>query len=219
MKKPLLLSQQSCGLHTMVHRTRTALAWLTASMLVLALILMPQPGSAQEKCLPKEYKCPPKFVTGLLDLPLSNYYLSPRGVIVENSGVIAQPLLQLYFNLYESDGPVSNVTGMVGMWNSIHSKQRGPDSSTVENWNEMDLQSALSVTFLQSWTFSLAYEYWVSPINAFPSASHIELKFGYSDSFLKGLGDLSINPYVNVFVELVNKTANANPNDRRELLC
>jgi hypothetical protein len=175
-------------------------------MLVLALILMPQPGSAQEKL-------PPKFVTGLLDLPLSNYYLSPRGVLVENSGVIAQPMLQLFFNLYESDGPVSNVTGMVGMWNSIHSKQRGPSSSTVENWNEVDLLSSLSVTFLQSWTFSLAYEYWVSPINAFPSASHIELKFGYSDSFLKGLGDLSINPYVNFFIELTNKTANANPND------
>ena len=26
-------------------------------------------------------------------------------------------------------------------------------------------------------------------------------------------GDLSINPYVNVFIELTNKTANANPND------
>jgi hypothetical protein len=176
---------------------------------------MPQSGSAQEKCLPKEYKCPPKFVTGLLDLPLSNYYLTPRGVIVEDSGVIAQPVLNLFFNLYESDGPVSNVTGMVGMWNSIHSKQRGPTSSTVENWNEMDLLSSLSVTFLQSWTFSAAYEYWVSPSNQFPSASHIELKLSYGDSFLKGLGlgDLSINPYANVFIELTNKTANTNPND------
>ena len=59
----------------------------------------------------------------------------------------------------------------------------------------------------------MTYEYWVSPINAFPSASHIELRLGYSDSFLKGLWDLSINPYVNFFVELMNKTANANPND------
>ena len=207
MEKPLLLSQRSYGIKT-IQRAHTALAWLTASVLVLALILIPQPGSAQEKL-------PPKFVTGLLDLPLSNYYLTPRGVIVENSGVIAQPVLNLFFNLYESDGPVNNVTGMVGIWNSIHSKQRGPTSSTVENWNEMDLLSSLSVTFLNSWTFSLAYEYWVSPINAFPSASHIELKLSYGDSFLKGLGlgDLSINPYANVFIELTNKTANANLDD------
>jgi hypothetical protein len=118
--------------------------------------------------------------------------------------------LQLFFNLYEGDGPINNVTLMAGIWNSIHSKQRGPDSSTVENWNEMDLLSSLSTTFLNSWTFTFTYEYWVSPINAFPSASHIELRLGYSDSFLKGLlgsGELSINPYINFFIELVNKTA------------
>jgi hypothetical protein len=200
---PLLPSQQSCDRKTIVQRTSNTLAWLTASVLVLTLLLMPQPGSAQDKLTPK-------FVTGLLDLPLSNYYLTPRGVIVEDTGVIAQPMLQLFFNLYEGDGPINSVTGMAGIWNSIHSKQRGPDSSTVENWNEMDLLSSLSVTFLNSWTFTFAYEYWVSPIDAFPSASHIELKLGYSDSFLKSLlgsGELSINPYINFFIELKNKTA------------
>ena len=207
MEKSFVLSQHACDLPPRGHRTRTALAWLTASVLGLALILVPHPGSAQDTLTPK-------FVTGLLDLPLSNYYLTPRGGIVENSGVIAQPLLKLFFNLYDGyDGPLNNVTAMAGIWNSIHSKQRGPDSSTVENWNEMDLLSALSVTFLHSWTFAVTYEYWVSPINAFPSASHIELKLGYRDHFLKGLGNLTINPYVNVFIELTNKTSNANPND------
>jgi hypothetical protein len=120
-------------------------------------------------------------------------------------------MLQLFFNLYEGDGPINNVTAMAGIWNSIHSKQRDPSgASTVPNWNEMDLLSSLSVTFLNSWTFTFAYEYWVSPIDAFPSASHIELKLGYSDSFLKSLlgsGELSINPYINFFIELKNKTA------------
>jgi hypothetical protein len=206
---PLVPSQQSYDRKTIVQRTYTTLAWLTASVLVITLILMPQLGSAQDKLTPK-------FVTGLLDLPLSNYYLTPRGVIVENSGVIAQPMLQLFFNLYEGDGPINSVTGMAGIWNSIHSKQRGPDSSTVENWNEMDLLSSLSTTFLNSWTFTFTYEYWVSPINAFPSASHIELRLAYGDSFLKGLvtsGELSLNPYINFFIELTNKTANSNLND------
>ena len=205
MNYPLLPSQQSCDRKTIVQRTRSTLAWLTASILVLMLLLMPQPGSAHDKL-------PPKFVTGLLDLPLSNYYLTPRGVIVEDTGVIAQPMLQLFFNLYEGDGPINSVTGMAGIWNSIHSKQRGPDSSTVENWNEMDLLSSLSTTFLNSWTFTLTYEFWVSPINAFPSASHIELRLAYGDSFLKpllGSGELSINPYINFFIELTNKTAAA----------
>ena len=206
MNYSLLLSQQACDRKTIVQRTRTTLAWLTASVLVLTLLLMPQPGSAQDKLTPK-------FVTGLLDLPLSNYYLTPRGVIVEDVGVIAQPMLQLFFNLYEGDGPINSVTGMAGIWNSIHSKQRDQSgASTVPNWNEMDLLSSLSTTFLNSWTFTLTYEYWVSPINAFPSASHMELRLGYGDSFLKGLvtsGELSINPYINFFIELTNKTAAA----------
>jgi hypothetical protein len=212
VKHPLLPFQQSCDHNTMVSRTRTALAWLTTSVLVLTLLLTPQLGAAEDKEPPKE----PPFVTGLLDLNLSNYYLTPRGVIVENSGVIAQPVLQLFFNLYESDGPLSNLTAMVGIWNSVHSKQRGAGNpnSTVENWNEMDLLSSLSATFLKDFTFTFAYEYWVSPIDAFPGASHIELKFGYSDHFLKGLlprmpGELSINPYINFFIELKNKTAAA----------
>jgi hypothetical protein len=61
--KSVLLSQQWRDRSTIVHRTRTALAWLTTSVLVLTLILMPQPGSAQDKLTPK-------FVTGLLDLPI-----------------------------------------------------------------------------------------------------------------------------------------------------
>jgi len=194
-----------------VPLTRTALVWLATSVLVLALMLTPQTGATEEK--------EPPFVSGLLDLNLSNYYLTPRGVIVENSGVITQPILLLFFNLYQGEGVLSNVTGTVGIWNSIHSKQRDPNNSQfAPNWNEMDLLSSLSATFLKDWTFTFAYEYWVSPISAFPAASHIELKFGYSDHFLKGLmprlpGDLSINPYFNIFVELKNKTANSNPND------
>ena len=191
--------------------TRTALAWFATSVLVLALVLMPLTGATEDK--------EPPFVTGLLDLPVSNYYLTPRGVIVENSGLIAQPLLVLFFNLYQGNGPISNVTGSVGIWNSIHSKQRDPlNNQFAPNWNEIDLLSAVSVTFLKDWTFTFDYEYWISPVDGFPAASHVEMKIAYSDHFLKGLmpklpGDLSINPYFNIFVELRNKTADANPND------
>jgi len=90
VEKPQVLSHTACNLHTMIHRSRPALIWLTAGVLMLTLILMPHPGSAQDNL-------PPKFVTGLLDLPLSDYHLKPQGLIVENSGVIAQPRLNLFF--------------------------------------------------------------------------------------------------------------------------
>jgi hypothetical protein len=204
---PLPSQPSYCG-DTIVRHTRTALVWLATSVLVLSIMLTPQTGATEERRC-----CDPAFVTGLLDLNLSDYYLTPRGVIVENSGVIAQPVLQLFFNLYESEGPLSNVTGMVGIWNSIHSKHRDPNNSQIApNWNEMDLLSSLSATFLKEWTFTFTYEYWISPISAFPGTSHVELRFGYSDHFLKRLmpkmpGELSINPYFNIFVEVKNKTA------------
>ena len=184
--------------------TRTALAWLATTVLVLSITLTPQTGATQGK--------EPPFVSGLLDLRLSNDYLTPRGLIVENSGVVAQPVLLLFFNLYEGEGPLSNVTATLGMFNSVHSKQRDPQNvSSTPNWNEMDLISSLSATLLKDWKFTFGYEYWVSPIDAFSSSSHIELRFAYSDHFLKGLmpnmpGTLSINPYFNIFVELHNKT-------------
>ena len=203
MKSLPWLSQLSRHHGTMVRHTRIALAWLATSVLVLSIMLTPQTGAAQGKI---------PFVTGVLDLPLTNTYISPRGVISEDAGLVFQPSLILSLNFYQGDGPISNVTGLVGMWNSVHSKFRGVEQdTTAENWFEVDLVTGISVTFLKDWTFTFAYEYWISPISAFPGTSHIELKFGYSDHFLKGLvpGELSINPYINFFVELKNKTAAA----------
>lgn len=205
VKSLALPSQPSRHAGALVRHTRTTLAWLAASALVLSIILTPHIGATADK--------EPPFVTGLLDLNLSDYYLTPRGVIVENSGVIAQPVLLLFLNFYEGNGPIDSVSGTVGIWNSIHSKQRDPKNDQfAPNWNEMDLLSALNVTFLKDWTFTFAYEFWVSPIDAFPGTSHIELKFSYGDHFMKGLlpklpGSLSINPYINFFIEVKNKTA------------
>jgi hypothetical protein len=174
-------------------------------MLVLMLVSMPRFGAAEDK--------EPPFITGLLDLPLSNYYLTPRGVIVENAGVTFQPLLLLNANLYQSEGPLTNITATVGVWNSVHSKTR-PGTTSTPNWNEMDFISALSFTLFKDWTFTFDYEYWLSPIDAFPPTSLLQLKLAYADSFLKGLlppnsGELTLNPYINFFIELHNKAAAA----------
>ncbi len=207
MNVPLRHDVSTCGRSTVLRRTRIIFAWLAMSLLMS--LLTPHLGAAADK--------EPPFITGLLDLPLSNYYLTPRGVNVENAGVIFQPLLLLNANLYQSDGPLSNITATVGVWNSIHSKNRSgnaPGSTSTPNWNELDFLSGLSVTLLKDWTFSIGYEYWLSPIDAFPPTSILQLKLAYTDSFLKGFmpknsGELSLNPYINFFIELHNKSAAA----------
>jgi len=204
VKKLPLLYQQSHRHGTIVRRTRPVLALLAASLLVLSTMLMPQSGATEEKI---------PFVTGVLDLPLTNTYISPRGVISEDEGLVFQPSLTLFLNFYQGDGPITNVTGSVGMWNSVHSKFRGIEAdTTAENWFEVDLVTGISVTFLKDWTFSFGYEYWLSPIDAFAPTSLITLRLAYTDHFLKALmphtpGELSINPYINFFIELKNKAA------------
>jgi hypothetical protein len=189
---------------TIVHRARTALAWLATSGLVLAIMLTPHTGATQEKV---------PFVTGVLDLPLSNMYISPRGVLSEDEGLVFQPSLMLSLNFYQADGPINNVTGLVGVWNSIHSKFRGIEAdTTVESWFEIDFVTGISVTFLKDWTISLGYEHWLSPIDALAPTDVLTLRLAYTDHFLKGLmpdmpGELSINPYINFFIELRNKAA------------
>jgi hypothetical protein len=172
-----------------------AFALLAAGMLVLASM----PAAQAEE---------PSFVSGVLDFPLSNKYLNPRGLIVEDDGLVFQPSLNLYFNLYQGDGPLSSVTAWLGAWNSVHTKTRPvPPGTTLPNWNEIDFLSGLSFTFLKDWTASISYQYWMSPANAFNAASLLEMTFSYSDHFLAELvqAKLSLNPYVRILIELHNK--------------
>lgn len=195
--------------------TRTALAWLATSVVVLSLMFTPHIGAAQDTSIAPAQAAPAKipFVTGVLDLPLTNTYINNRGVISEDKGIVFQPSLMLSLNFYQGDGPISNVSGTLGMWNSVHSKFRGVEAdTTAENWFEVDLVTGLSVTFLKDWTFSLGYEYWQSPIDAFAPTQLLTLRLAYADTFLKGLmpnmpGELTINPYIFFLIELNNKAA------------
>jgi hypothetical protein len=142
-----------------------------------------------------------------LDLPLSNAYITPRGLLVEDEGLVFQPLFLIFADLYKGNGPLSGVTASVGIWNSIHSEVPAGVTSSTENWNEMDFLSGLDFTFYQDFTVGLSYQYWVSPIDAFDSNSVFEMTFGYSDHFFEQVvpGTLSLNPYVRLFIELHNK--------------
>lgn len=162
---------------TPLRRLRFITAWLALGLILCTC--MPSLSAAQDK--------EPPFITGLLDLPISNYYLTPRGLIVENAGIVFQPILLLNANLYQGNGPLTNVTLTTGIWNSIHSKNRSGDRSTTPRWNELDFIAMLSTTFLEDWTFSIDYEYWLSPIDAFEPNSILQLKLAYADSFLKKL--------------------------------
>ena len=63
----------------------------------------------------------------------SDDYITPRGLHVEDEGLVAQPLLLLFWKLHSSDqGPCPDVTLTTGVWNSFHSHMSGVQAVALE---------------------------------------------------------------------------------------
>ena len=111
---------------TTVHHARTAIAFVAAKVFLFCSLLAAQ-ASAEESSI----------FHGYLDLRLSNAYITPRGLVVENEGLVFQPLFLLFADLYQSNGPLSKVTAYVGMWNSAPAMSRKrwtPQRVTGTKW-------------------------------------------------------------------------------------
>ena len=64
----------------------------------------------------------------LLQLDFSDHYITPRGLNVENEGLVFQPLFLVFWDLYSNkSGYLKDVSLTTGVWNSIHSNESGAD--------------------------------------------------------------------------------------------
>lgn len=130
----------------------------------------------------------------------SDKYLTPRGLLVENQGVIWQPLAILLVDLYSADkGVLTDVTLAPGNWASVHSHRGGPQQ---RNWNEDDPFVGLNLKFFKDLELDTTYTAFVSENGSFPTSTNLDIKLTYHDHFVEGF---SLNPYVEFFDELTNK--------------
>ena len=140
-------------------------------------------------------------VNVLLAWDYSNHYVTPRGLNVEDKGLIAQPLMLLLWKLHGSDqGPVSDVTLTTGIWNSLHTHRAGAKPS---RWNEIDPILGVAVKFRKGFTVDLSTTAFYTPTDSYATSVHVAVKLTYNDSFRKGL---LVNPYVAYWRELDNKS-------------
>jgi hypothetical protein len=135
-------------------------------------------------------------VHGFVELPFKTAYVTPRGLVVENGGVVFQPVAGLVFPL-GNIGAVKNFTFVTGVWNSINSAQ---GDTNVGPWNEMDFFASFSGSLgsLPA-TWTLTYGAWNFPQStvAKPSTEHnLDLKVSFDDSKLWGDSGFALNPYV-----------------------
>ncbi|MEA2990135.1 MAG: hypothetical protein QOG83_2846 [Alphaproteobacteria bacterium] len=138
---------------------------------------------------------PESDVHGFVDISFKNDYITPRGLLVTNTGLTTQALMGLALDLYkDKTGPINNVGLYFGVWNDMWSEQRHP---RVSNWNEFDWFVGLSVKFAQSWKFGVEYSEFLSPPGNFRIERNVEFSLAYDDS---GWGfPITINPYVKLF--------------------
>jgi hypothetical protein len=121
--------------------------------------------------------------------------VTPRGLVVQNEGLVWQPVVGLVFPIGDL-GPVKHFTFVGGIWNSVDTAEHDPN---VGDWDEMDVFASFSGTVADVISLNLTYSPWNSPPHAFKTEHNIDLKVGFDDSKCWGTSGFSLNPYVDGF--------------------
>jgi hypothetical protein len=175
-----------------------------ASALVVATALsLGALGSAASAAdmMPLKVKAPPPpeplDIHGFMDVSFKNDYITPRGLLVTNSGLTTQILMGLVFDVYKNKGGfINDISFSGGVWNDLWSEQHNP---VVDSWNEFDWFAGMNVKFAQDWTFGVQYIEFISPPHAFPGIEkNVELSLSYDDS--KWNMVLPLHPYAKLFL-------------------
>lgn len=172
-----------------------------AACVMFALSSPLQAGTAEAApAAPVETPAQP-IVHFLLQLDFSNAYITPRGLNVENQGLVFQPLLLSFWNLYSNkENFLNDITLTAGVWASVHSQKSGADPG---HWNEWDPIAGLSFGLGEFTKFETNYTAFDSLTDSYPTSHHLELVLKVDDS--KWLGDFALNPYFAFWRELKNK--------------
>jgi hypothetical protein len=139
-------------------------------------------------------------VHGFFDVSFKNDYITPRGLLVTNTGLTTQILNGLSLDIYkDKNGLINDFSIYGGMWNDLWSKQNDPH---VGSWNEFDWFIGANVVFAQNWKIGVQYIEFLPPahdlITSFPSIErNVEFSLSYNDAWLGW--PISFHPYAKLF--------------------
>jgi hypothetical protein len=134
-------------------------------------------------------------IHGFVDVSFKNDYITPRGLLVTNTGLTTQVLSGLVLDLYKDRaGFINKVDVVAGVWNDIWSEQHNP---TVGAWNEFDWFAGVDVVFAQNWKFSAQFVQFLSPPGNFRAESNGDFTLSYSDKWTGW--PITFNPYVKLW--------------------
>jgi hypothetical protein len=136
-------------------------------------------------------------IHGFFDSPFKTAYITPRGLVVEDKGLVWQPVVGLVFPT-----PIKDWSVVAGIWNSVNGHQGDP---RVGAWNEMDVFVGAGGTIIKDVRIDFDYEAWNFPqatLNKPRTEHNVQCKVSYDDSGWWGNSGFAIHPYVNGFYEI-----------------
>ena len=140
-------------------------------------------------------------VNTLVAFDFSGDYITPRGLHVENKGLVTQPLMLLIWKLKVfKEGPVSDVSLTTGIWNSFHSHKAGVNPS---HWNEVDPILSVGVKFRKGFTLDASTTAFYTPTQSYATSTHADFKVTFNSA---AISSVSLNPYAQYWIELKNKS-------------
>jgi hypothetical protein len=161
---------------------------------------------------------PPSRSHALVNFEFSDKYLTPRGMIVQNEGLVFQNLVLGFFNLYGSDAFSATLVG--GIWNCYGTESLPASGGGSTHWYEIDPIAGMSFGIAKNFTLDVTYTAFNMQILAFPggpalgTSQHLETKLSFKDADL--LGNFALSPYISFWKELKNKavaSTDANPEE------
>jgi hypothetical protein len=159
---------------------------------------------------------PPSKVNVLLNFEFSDKYLTPRGMIVQNEGLVFQPLLLGFANLYsgEKDDFINSATLVGGVWNCFGTGGLpSSDSNGAKNthWYEIDPIAGMSFGMAKGFTLDVTYTAFNMEVFNIPFSQHLETKLSFNDSpYLKAF---ALHPSIIFWKELTGKAVASTDTD------
>jgi hypothetical protein len=134
----------------------------------------------------------PGSLHGVANLNLTDCFITANGLLLENQGVVVQPMLLLNTPLYSAPTRCLNtVSFTLGAWSSWDSHEGGEDPG---NWREVDLLAGLTLAFERNWRFTAFHTTYLSQTDSFATASDLALALTCDDT--EWLGAAALHPFV-----------------------
>lgn len=159
------------------------------------------------------------YMRGAFGLSLTNAYYF-RGIVQENQGIIAQPHVELGYDLIEpgSTEGLNRLDLRLGSWNSLHSDH--PEAANDGIWYESDFYIDLTAGIGERLTTGVRYTAYTSPNATFnqvrdsglrDNVQELAFTFGYDDrGLLFDSLDSGLQPHFLIAFELDGQRDNGN---------